>query len=285
MAFDLGPVHALVDDRVLGDVPRVDAHQRDLLPIAAPPVAAQLAELLLRDVVGEAERQAVLGLVGQAGQFAALAVEHVQIAIAHKRDAAAIGAERGLDRRFGVRQLGGVAVAHDDSQERAAGDQQDGRVGVARPRVGRDAEFAGAGALAAQLFFARQLAGGVVGADQDAAFAGLEIDAPERSHEAARRAVEPGQGAAVGHEADACGAGHAGPRVAGDLREGEALTGHADSASRRSASISSASLGRAALSTSQPSAVTSTSSSMRIPPNSASELSSASMRSQFTCSR
>ena len=62
--------------------------------------------------------------------------------------------------------------------------------------------------------------------------------------------MEPGQGAAVGHEADACGAGHAGPRVAGDLREGEALTGHVDSASRRSASISSASLGRAALSTS-----------------------------------
>ena len=86
-------------------------------------MAAGLAELLLRDVVGEPERQAVLGLVGQAGQFAARAVEHVQIAIAHKRDAAAIGAEGGLDCRFGVGQLFGVAVAHDDSQERAAGDQ------------------------------------------------------------------------------------------------------------------------------------------------------------------
>ena len=205
VAFDLGALESLVDDGVFGDVAGVDADEGEVSAVAAPPVAAQLAELFLGDVVGEAEREAVFGFAREADQLAALAAEDVQVAVADEGDEFAVGAERGFEGGFAVGQFLGIAVADEHSQAGAAGDEADGGLGVARPAVGGDAEFAGAGALAAQFFFAGEFGGVVVGAEDYAARVGVEFDAPEGADEAAACAPEPGEGAAVGSEADGAG--------------------------------------------------------------------------------
>ena len=82
VALDLRPLHSLMHNRVLGDVPRVDPCKCDAAAVAAPPVPAHLAEFFLRDVVRLPEGQAVFGFVGQALRCAALAVERVEVAVA-----------------------------------------------------------------------------------------------------------------------------------------------------------------------------------------------------------
>ena len=54
-----------MDDGVGSDLAAVDVDERDLAAVAAPPVAVELSELFLGDVVGEAEGEAVFGVMGQ----------------------------------------------------------------------------------------------------------------------------------------------------------------------------------------------------------------------------
>ena len=64
MRFHVYVVAALVDDWVWRDVAFVDSQPGDP-PVLRPPVTSELAELLLRDVIGEAMREAVFRAGGQ----------------------------------------------------------------------------------------------------------------------------------------------------------------------------------------------------------------------------
>ena len=189
------------------DLGFVEALGREARAIGRPPVALEAVHLLLRDELGLAPVDGGGGFGWGHGLRFGLAVDRPdeQPLVAHERDVAALGAERGIE----LAALRTRDLAHrtiEPGEQQVAVDGNEHGLAVGGPFVADDAlEIADALALALHLFGFREFPPGrkLLRIDQHAPFASFPVEAPQViAFAVIGTAAQHGDIAAIGRKLD-----------------------------------------------------------------------------------